>query len=137
MFATLARSNADCWLFTSNRHVNILLLDIFSCLLMSYWCYAINMHTWVYHVFKIVIQINIDHLTKLDIQKNIAQATQSCFDSAQSKIYTLMKKDCYPRFLTSEIYLSLTKRKAPLAMTRRRSRSFVFSDREDNAAAWL
>ncbi|MCI4377878.1 hypothetical protein PGIGA_G00208780 [Pangasianodon gigas] len=82
-------------------------------------------------------EINIDHSTKLDIQKNIAQPTQSCFDSAQSKIYALMKKDCYPRFLTSDIYLSLTKRKAPPAMTRRRSRSFVFSDREDNAAAWL
>ncbi|GAA6101199.1 regulator of G-protein signaling 18 [Tachysurus ichikawai] len=82
-------------------------------------------------------EINIDHTTKQDIQKNIAQPTPSCFDSAQSKIYALMKKDCYPRFLTSDIYLSLTKRKVPPAMTRRRSRSFVFSDREDNAAAWL
>ncbi|KAF7705879.1 regulator of G-protein signaling 18 [Silurus meridionalis] len=82
-------------------------------------------------------EINIDHSTKLDIQKNIAQATQSCFDAAQSKIYALMKKDCYPRFLTSDIYLSLTKRKVPPTMTRRRSRSFVFSEREDNATAWM
>lgn len=89
------------------------------------------------YILHYVFQINIDHSTKQDIQKNIAQPTASCFDSAQTKIYILMKKDCYPRFLTSDIYLSLTKRKAPPAMTRRRSRSFVFSDREDNAAAWL
>ncbi|TSS97517.1 Regulator of G-protein signaling 18 [Bagarius yarrelli] len=82
-------------------------------------------------------EINIDHLTKQDIQKNIVQPTASCFESAQSKIYALMKKDCYPRFLTSDIYLNLTKRKAPLVMTRRRSRSFVFSDRENSTDAWL
>ncbi|XP_062848993.1 regulator of G-protein signaling 18 isoform X2 [Trichomycterus rosablanca] len=81
-------------------------------------------------------EINIDHSTRQAIQTNIAKPTVSCFDAAQSKIYALMKKDCYPRFLGSDLYLSLTKRKAPPAMTRRRSRSFVFSDRED-AAAWM
>ncbi|XP_072544428.1 regulator of G-protein signaling 18 [Salminus brasiliensis] len=82
-------------------------------------------------------EINIDHSTKQTIQKNIAQPTQSCFDAAQSKIYTLMKKDCYPRFLASDIYLALTKRKGPVVMTRRRSRSFVFSERGEATTPWL
>uniref|UniRef100_A0A8B9I226 Regulator of G protein signaling 18 n=1 Tax=Astyanax mexicanus TaxID=7994 RepID=A0A8B9I226_ASTMX len=82
-------------------------------------------------------EINIDHSTKQTIQKNIAQPTQSCFDAAQTKIYALMKKDCYPRFLASDIYLSLTKRKGPVAMTRRRSRSFVFNERGDATTPWF
>ncbi|XP_030630182.1 regulator of G-protein signaling 18 [Chanos chanos] len=84
-------------------------------------------------------EINIDHSTKMTIQKNILQPTPSSFDAAQSKIYTLMKKDCYPRFLNSDIYLSLIKRKGPAVMTRRRSRSFVFSERGETtgSASWL
>ncbi|XP_066537178.1 regulator of G-protein signaling 18 [Hoplias malabaricus] len=82
-------------------------------------------------------EINIDHSTKQAIEKNMAHPTQTCFDTAQTKIYALMKKDCYPRFLTSDIYLMLTKRKGPVAMTRRRSRSFVFSERGETTTAWL
>ncbi|XP_076828482.1 regulator of G-protein signaling 18 [Brachyhypopomus gauderio] len=82
-------------------------------------------------------EINIDHSTKLTIQKNILQPTQLSFDVAQSKIYTLMKKDCYPRFLSSDIYLGLTKRRGPGVMTRRRSRSFVFSDRHESSGEWF
>uniref|UniRef100_A0A8C1TKX9 Regulator of G protein signaling 18 n=1 Tax=Cyprinus carpio TaxID=7962 RepID=A0A8C1TKX9_CYPCA len=57
-------------------------------------------------------EINIDHSTKATIEKNILKPTRSCFDAAQSKIYSLMKRDCYPRFLSSDIYLTLTKRAA-------------------------
>ncbi|XP_026876824.2 regulator of G-protein signaling 18 isoform X2 [Electrophorus electricus] len=62
---------------------------------------------------------------------------ESSFDVAQKKIYTLMKKDCFPRFLSSDIYLDLTKRKGPSVMTRRRSRSFVFSDRSEGTGDWF
>ncbi|XP_051557533.1 regulator of G-protein signaling 18 [Myxocyprinus asiaticus] len=82
-------------------------------------------------------EINIDHSTKTAIEKNILQPTHTCFDAAQDKIYSLMKRDCYPRFLTSNIYLTLTKRKGPVTMTRRRSRSFVFNERGEDTAAWL
>lgn len=33
--------------------------------------------------------------------------THSCFDMAQHKIYMLMAKDCYPRFLRSPAYRDL------------------------------
>ncbi|KAF3699081.1 Regulator of G-protein signaling 18 [Channa argus] len=75
-------------------------------------------------------EVNIDYNTKMAIQKSIAQPTRSCFEAAQTKIYSLMKRDCYPRFLQSEIYLRLTRRKGPGAtMFRRRSRSCVFNER--------
>ncbi|KAJ8390443.1 hypothetical protein AAFF_G00103780 [Aldrovandia affinis] len=85
-------------------------------------------------------EVNIDYSTKVAIKKNVLQPSRSCFDSAQSKVYGLMKKDCYPRFLASDIYLRITKRKAPGTMFRRRSRSCVFSERgkaTEESAVWL
>ncbi|CAB1325834.1 unnamed protein product [Coregonus sp. 'balchen'] len=87
-------------------------------------------------------EVNIDYATKVAIRKNIATPTNTCFDAAQSKVYSLMKKDCYPRFLTSDIYLRLTKRKGPgTTMYRRRSRSCVFNEPRGEAtgdsSAWL
>ncbi|XP_061550177.1 regulator of G-protein signaling 5-like [Phycodurus eques] len=46
-------------------------------------------------------EVNLDHVTKAITGENIEHPTQSCFDLAQAKIYTLMEKDCYPRFLKS------------------------------------
>lgn len=86
------------------------------------------------------IQINIDYHTKTAIKNSMAKPTKSCFEAAQMKVYSLMKKDSYPRFLQSDIYLRLTRRKGPGAtMFRRRSRSCVFNDRGEattEPSAW-
>lgn len=82
-------------------------------------------------------EINIDYNTKMAIEKSVSQPTKSCFDAAQKKVYSLMQKDSYPRFLHSDIYLHLTRRKAP--MFRRRSRSCVFNERGEatsEPSAW-
>ncbi|XP_047445584.1 regulator of G-protein signaling 5b [Mugil cephalus] len=55
-------------------------------------------------------EVNLDHLTKAITKENMEQPSQSCFDAAQAKIYTLMEKDCYPRFLKSSTYLELTRK---------------------------
>ncbi|XP_069491072.1 regulator of G-protein signaling 21-like [Ambystoma mexicanum] len=55
-------------------------------------------------------EINIDHKTRDDISKNIAQPTLSCFDDAQRNILCLMSKDSYPRFIKSEVYKELMKK---------------------------
>ncbi|KAM9322120.1 regulator of G-protein signaling 18 [Pholidichthys leucotaenia] len=84
-------------------------------------------------------EVNIDYNTKTAIQKNVAQPTKSCFDVAQTKIYNLMKRDSYPRFLQSDLYLGLTRRKGRGAtMFRRRSRSCVFNERGEpnEPSAW-
>ncbi|KAI5103859.1 regulator of G-protein signaling 16, partial [Silurus meridionalis] len=52
-------------------------------------------------------EVNLDHETKSITKKNVQEPTCSCFDLAQSKIYTLMEKDCYPRFLKSAFYSEL------------------------------
>ncbi|XP_066548375.1 regulator of G-protein signaling 18 isoform X2 [Amia ocellicauda] len=85
-------------------------------------------------------EINIDFSTKTAIKQNILKPTHSCFEAAQSKVYSLMKKDCYPRFLKSDMYFNLTKTLPPPSMSRRRSRSCVFNDRseaETELGIWL
>ncbi|XP_016358802.1 regulator of G-protein signaling 16-like [Sinocyclocheilus anshuiensis] len=52
-------------------------------------------------------EVNLDHETRTITLKNMEQPTLSCFNLAQSKIYTLMEKDCYPRFLKSAVYQEL------------------------------
>uniref|UniRef100_A0AAQ6IFA1 RGS domain-containing protein n=1 Tax=Anabas testudineus TaxID=64144 RepID=A0AAQ6IFA1_ANATE len=55
-------------------------------------------------------EVNLDHETKAITKKNMEQPSQLCFDLAQAKIYTLMEKDCYPRFLKSSTYLELSRK---------------------------
>uniref|UniRef100_A0A3Q0SML3 Regulator of G-protein signaling 1 n=1 Tax=Amphilophus citrinellus TaxID=61819 RepID=A0A3Q0SML3_AMPCI len=55
-------------------------------------------------------QINIDCGTRENITKNISQPTLTSFDTAQKLVYSLMARDCYPRFLKSDIYQGLLRR---------------------------
>uniref|UniRef100_A0A8C7XH53 Regulator of G-protein signaling 1 n=1 Tax=Oryzias sinensis TaxID=183150 RepID=A0A8C7XH53_9TELE len=55
-------------------------------------------------------QINIDCTTRENITKNISQPTLTAFDTAQKLIYSLMARDCYPRFLKSDIYQGLLRK---------------------------
>ncbi|KAK2908220.1 regulator of G-protein signaling 5-like isoform X2 [Channa argus] len=52
-------------------------------------------------------EINIDHETRDITKANMTAPSPSCFDLAQHKIYMLMAKDCYPRFLRSPAYRDL------------------------------
>ena len=63
-------------------------------------------HCW----FSPLFQINIDCGTRENITKNISQPTLTSFDSAQKLIYSLMARDCYPRFLKSDVYQGLLRR---------------------------
>ncbi|XP_037624789.1 regulator of G-protein signaling 5-like [Sebastes umbrosus] len=60
-------------------------------------------------------EINIDHETRDITRANMMVASPSCFDSAQHKIYMLMAKDCYPRFLRSPAYRDLVCQAKPSA----------------------
>ncbi|KAJ8011222.1 hypothetical protein DPEC_G00055920 [Dallia pectoralis] len=55
-------------------------------------------------------QINIDCGTRENITKNISQPSLTSFDTAQKLIYSLMARDCYPRFLKSDIYQDVLRR---------------------------
>ncbi|XP_054459008.1 regulator of G-protein signaling 16 [Anoplopoma fimbria] len=52
-------------------------------------------------------EINIDHETRDITRANMLVSSPSCFEPAQHKIYMLMAKDCYPRFLRSPTYRDL------------------------------
>ncbi|KAK1795733.1 hypothetical protein P4O66_001217 [Electrophorus voltai] len=52
-------------------------------------------------------EVNIDHETRDITQINVKSPTPKCFDLAQYRIYILMEKDCYPRFLRSTTYRDL------------------------------
>lgn len=60
-------------------------------------------------------QINIDHETRDITKVNMLELTPFCFDIAQHKIYMLMAKDCYPRFLRSPAYRDLVYQAKPCA----------------------
>ncbi|XP_038601021.1 regulator of G-protein signaling 3 isoform X2 [Tachyglossus aculeatus] len=53
-------------------------------------------------------EVNLDSYTRDHTKENMQNVSRSCFDLAQKRIYGLMEKDSYPRFLRSELYLDLT-----------------------------
>uniref|UniRef100_A0A4W6CY31 Regulator of G-protein signaling 3 n=1 Tax=Lates calcarifer TaxID=8187 RepID=A0A4W6CY31_LATCA len=57
--------------------------------------------------------VNLDSYTRDHTKDNLQNVTRSCFDLAQRRIYGLMEKDSYPRFLRSELYLDLINQKKP------------------------
>lgn len=52
-------------------------------------------------------QVNIDHFTKDVTLRNLVTLSSSTFDLAQKRIYALMEKDSFGRFLRSDQYLEL------------------------------
>ncbi|XP_076854280.1 regulator of G-protein signaling 3 isoform X1 [Brachyhypopomus gauderio] len=58
-------------------------------------------------------EVNLDSYTREQTKDNMENISAECFDLAQSRIYGLMEKDPYPRFLRSDIYMDLTHQKRP------------------------
>ncbi|XP_035382823.1 regulator of G-protein signaling 3a isoform X2 [Electrophorus electricus] len=56
-------------------------------------------------------EVNLDSYTREHTKENLQNVTRSCFDLAQRRIYGLMEKDSYPRFLRSELYVDLVNQK--------------------------
>ncbi|KAK3509249.1 hypothetical protein QTP70_026143 [Hemibagrus guttatus] len=56
-------------------------------------------------------EVNLDSYTREHTKENLQNVTRSCFELAQRRIYGLMEKDSYPRFLRSELYLDLVNQK--------------------------
>ncbi|XP_006014932.1 regulator of G-protein signaling 4 [Alligator sinensis] len=52
-------------------------------------------------------EVNLDSCTRDKTSCNIQEPTLTCFDEAQRKIFILMEKDSYRRFLKSPFYLDL------------------------------
>ncbi|XP_029606614.1 regulator of G-protein signaling 4 [Salmo trutta] len=53
-------------------------------------------------------EVNLDSATREETRQNLSNAGPSCFDNAQQKIFTLMEKDSYRRFLCSKLIQDLS-----------------------------
>ncbi|XP_048045394.1 regulator of G-protein signaling 3-like isoform X5 [Megalobrama amblycephala] len=62
-------------------------------------------------------EVNLDSYTREHIKENMENICGDCFDLAQSRIFGLMERDSYPRFLRSDIYMELTNQKRPGSAT--------------------
>ncbi|KAJ8379744.1 hypothetical protein SKAU_G00005220 [Synaphobranchus kaupii] len=58
-------------------------------------------------------EVNLDSHTREHTKDGMQNVSRSCFDLAQRRIYGLMEKDSYPRFLRSELYMDLVNQKKP------------------------
>uniref|UniRef100_A0A8B9CN07 Regulator of G-protein signaling 3 n=1 Tax=Anser brachyrhynchus TaxID=132585 RepID=A0A8B9CN07_9AVES len=56
-------------------------------------------------------EVNLDSYTREHTKENLQNITRGCFDLAQKRIYGLMEKDSYPRFLRSDLYLDIINQK--------------------------
>lgn len=64
----------------------------------------------------VTLQVNLDSSTREHTKENLQNITRNCFDLAQRRIYGLMEKDSYPRFLRSELYLDLVNQKSSTSL---------------------
>ncbi|XP_029938409.1 regulator of G-protein signaling 8 [Salarias fasciatus] len=55
-------------------------------------------------------EINIDYRTREKTKQSLADPTPTSLNEAQAKIYSLMEKDSYPRFLRSKMYQDIINR---------------------------
>ncbi|XP_041126743.1 regulator of G-protein signaling 4-like [Polyodon spathula] len=49
-------------------------------------------------------EVNLDSSTREETSRNLLEPTTACFDEAQRRIFLLMEKDSYRRFLKSKLY---------------------------------
>ncbi|XP_028852576.1 regulator of G-protein signaling 3 isoform X2 [Denticeps clupeoides] len=61
-------------------------------------------------------EVNLDSYTREQTKLNLDNISPACFDLAQSRIYGLMERDSYPRFLRSDLYMDLTHQTRPRSM---------------------
>ncbi|XP_054645698.1 regulator of G-protein signaling 4-like [Dunckerocampus dactyliophorus] len=53
-------------------------------------------------------EVNLDAVTREETRQNVESGSLSCFDVAQKRIYLLMEKDSYRRFLKSKLIQDLS-----------------------------
>ncbi|XP_067892603.1 regulator of G-protein signaling 8-like [Heterodontus francisci] len=65
-------------------------------------------------------EVNIDFQTRELTKKNLLEPAHTCFNDAQKRIYSLMERDSYPRFLRSKVYLDVLNQTQSNSQTQRR-----------------
>ncbi|XP_051867036.1 regulator of G-protein signaling 8-like isoform X1 [Pristis pectinata] len=65
-------------------------------------------------------EVNIDFQTRELTKKNLLEPDHACFNDAQKRVYSLMERDSYPRFLRSKVYLDVLNQTHSNSQTQRR-----------------
>ncbi|XP_078417887.1 regulator of G-protein signaling 8 isoform X2 [Cetorhinus maximus] len=65
-------------------------------------------------------EVNLDFQTRELTRKSLLEPAHTCFNDAQKRIYSLMERDSYPRFLRSKIYLDVLNQTQSNSQTQRR-----------------
>lgn len=52
-------------------------------------------------------EVSLDSRVREIVNTNMSRPSSATFDEAQNQIYTLMQRDSYPRFLSSQLYKSI------------------------------
>ncbi|KAA0712979.1 Regulator of G-protein signaling 8 [Triplophysa tibetana] len=55
-------------------------------------------------------EVNIDHRTREETKRKLLEPTPNSLNEVQAKVYSLMEKDSFPRFIRSKIYQDLLNR---------------------------
>ncbi|XP_077054615.1 regulator of G-protein signaling 8 isoform X1 [Siphateles boraxobius] len=55
-------------------------------------------------------EVNIDHRTREETKQRLLEPTSNSLNEVQAKVYSLMEKDSFPRFIRSKIYQDLLNR---------------------------
>jgi regulator of G-protein signaling len=58
-------------------------------------------------------EVSLDSRVREQINKNMLKPCSSTFDEAQLQIYTLMRRDSYPRFINSAMYRKMAQMPSP------------------------
>lgn len=76
------------------------------CVCVFVWC-------CVFSLTKLCVlswQVNIDHRTREKAKRSLEDPSPTSLNEVQAKIYSLMERDSYPRFLRSKMYQDLVSR---------------------------
>lgn len=89
---------------------------------------------WEFFFFSsCLLKVNLDAATREETLQDVTSASRACFDEAQRRIYLLMEKDSYRRFLRSKLILELSQADASVAREKEKSGWDTAAIRQENA----
>ncbi|XP_051929600.1 regulator of G-protein signaling 4 [Hippocampus zosterae] len=78
-------------------------------------------------------EVNLDAATREETLQKVTSGSRACFQEAQRRIYLLMEKDSYRRFLHSKLIVELSQADASVARKKEKSGRDTAAIQQENA----